>query len=648
MTDRPLRGAESLREQVQRRLLPERLQAVHEARQRLARERVALPNLGVYEDYRAVIHVHAEDSDHTKGTRPEVLDAAKKTGVRVVLWTDHRGPKSDAWRGLREGVLFIAGSEDGGGVLRFPEFDSDGKPLSDGGMKFLSHIEERLDAASDGFVGMEISNRHTDAVLDKTLEEQLVAASKDPQRWAEFVEVFRKFPDEVFGVSTDYHTNIFARWDRETQQRAFTGIGANDAHQNQIFGGVTFDPYEVSFRNLSTHILARDLTESEIRQSLREGHVYVSHDWLCDPTGFAFGAGNNLGVFTMGDTVPIMGNTRIMAVTPVPARLKLLFNGNLAHQSKGTNLIYETREPGAYRVEAWIEIDGEERPWIYANPVYLKLPTPDMISLPTFELAAGVELKKNLDYTDGPEEDAAKHQLDLYIPKADGPSPVFFFVHGGAWRYGDRSQYPPLGNRLAKAGFLTVIPSYRLAPKHPHPAQIEDVASAFAWTVRHIAQHGGNTNRIYIGGHSAGGHLSALLALDRKWLERHQIAPTLIRGVAALSGVFNLTTIADSQSSVFGTDFEVRRSASPFFQVREEAPPFLVTYCQWDYLTLPAQAREFHRALRDAKVTADLVYVARQNHISTMLNFPKNNDATAEAVLGFLNSLPSSTEKAGR
>ena len=91
-------------------LEPEHLKATHEARLRFARESQALPDLGVYEDFRAVIHIHADDSDHTRGSRQEVLDAAKKTGVRVVMFTDHHGPQRETWHGLRDGVLFIAGS----------------------------------------------------------------------------------------------------------------------------------------------------------------------------------------------------------------------------------------------------------------------------------------------------------------------------------------------------------------------------------------------------------------------------------------------------------------------------------------------------------------------------------------------------------
>src|SRR4029079_8743238 len=129
-------------------------------------------------------------------------------------------------------------------------------------------------------------------------------------------------------------------------KRPFTGIGANDAHQNQIFEGVTFDPYEVSFRNLTTHILARDLTERDVRQALRDGHAYVSHDWLCDPTGFAFQAINNLGAFGMGDTVLMIRGTRLVGVTPLAARLKLVHNGKIIQETIGTNLTASVSDPG--------------------------------------------------------------------------------------------------------------------------------------------------------------------------------------------------------------------------------------------------------------------------------------------------------------
>jgi acetyl esterase/lipase len=138
-----------------------------------------------------------------------------------------------------------------------------------------------------------------------------------------------------------------------------------------------------------------------------------------------------------------------------------------------------------------------------------------------------------------------------------------------------------------------------------------------------------------VAGHSAGGHLAALLTLDDRYLAAHQISPAVIRGVLALSGVYNLT-IGESQESVFGSDRAVRREASPLFHVRAGAPPFLVAYCQWDYFSLPAQARIFCRALQEAGVKAELAYVPGESHISEMVNIWREDCPLAIAALKFL------------
>jgi acetyl esterase/lipase len=621
------------------RLERQHLQAAHESRLRFAQERRLPPTNGLYEDFRAVIHAPAEDADPTNGTRQELLAAARKTDIRVILTADHGGPKPDAWRGFHEGVLFIAGSETGDGTLWFPEFGPDGKPMPEGGLRFLSRVEEGSTAPTNGVAGIAICARHSGAIQDKAFEEYLAAAGADTNRRQSLVEDFRSFPDEFYAAGTDDRRERFARWDQETEKKPFTGIAANDGQQSGSLRRLTSDPYEVSFRNLTTHILARELTEPLIREALTNGHVYVAHDWLCDPTGFMFGAVNNLGVFTMGDPALMFGKTRLMAILPLPAKLRLIHKGTVISETVGTNLTFEAKEAGPYRVEAWLTVDGEDRPWIYSNPVYLVTPDLGDLSLPSMKVSPEVEVSKDIAYCEGSEEDAAKHKLDIYVPKGKTNAPVLFFIHGGAWKTGDRSQYVPLGNRYAREGLVTVLPSYRLAPKHPHPAQIEDVAAAFAWTVRHIAEHGGDTNRIYAAGHSAGGHLVALLSLDGDYLAKYQLSPKALRGVLAWSGVYNLAT-GESQESVFGKDPQVRRAASPLYHVKAGAPAFLVTYCQWDYFSLPGQAREFHHALQQAGVDAELVYVPHESHISEMLSVARAKDPTVASALRFMQQTP--------
>jgi acetyl esterase/lipase len=212
---------------------------------------------------------------------------------------------------------------------------------------------------------------------------------------------------------------------------------------------------------------------------------------------------------------------------------------------------------------------------------------------------------------------------------------VFLFVHGGAWRSGDRSLYGPVGQRFARDGILTVIPSYRLAPKSPWPAQAEDTAAALAWTVRHIAEHGGDTNRIFLGGHSAGGHLSSLLTFNARYLQPHGLSAGLLRGVISLSGVYDLD-IGDAMVSVFGRQREVRREASPLFSVRAPAPPFFVSYCEWDYPMLAAQAKRFYFALRKEGIDAQLFFTPKDNHIYEMISLTRDDDETAQAVVKFI------------
>lgn len=614
------------------RLAPERLAAVRAAREAFARARKTPPPVGVYHDYPAVIHVHAEDSNHTLGARAEVLRAARETGIRIVMFSDHGGPKPDTWHGERDGVLFFSGAENGGAhELRFPRPEP--------GLRFHSHVEGQLDASPDGWDGMEIYNRHTDAEDDAGLIAWLRQTASDPARLREFAALAARYPDEIFGAGCDYWPEIFARWDRILARRPFPGIAANDAHQNQVIssGGVTvkLDPYAVAFRNTVTHILARELTHEAVFASLKAGRAYVSHDWLCDASGFVFAAVNNLGLYQMGDSVPMASTTRLNVRLPLPALIKVIHQGAVVAEEKSDRLTFQARQPGAYRVEAWLEVDGEQRPWIYSNPIYLRTVSLLEMQLPSQTLDESVERETDIAYVEGTQED--KQKLDIYRPRGKTGLPVLFFLHGGSWRSGDRKLYPFFANRFAKEGFLVVIPSYRLVPKHPYPAQAEDAASALAWTLNNIKAHGGDPARVWVAGHSAGAHLAALVTSDRRWLEARSADPSGIRGVLALSGVYDVTALGEGgNSSVFGSDRTLWEAASPARFIRPGLPPLLVAYCQWDYASLPQQAIQYHEALSAAGARSRLVYLEGENHISEMTNAWKDSSPLSRAVLQFI------------
>src|SRR5262249_11672086 len=142
-----------------------------------------------------------------------------------------------------------------------------------------------------------------------------------------------------------------------------------------VLARLDVDPYDRSFRNCSTHVLAPGLDEPTLRAALRAGHAFVAHDWMGDTTGFRFGASDAGGqwVAVMGDEVRLSDGLRLTAQLPLPAYVRLLRHGREVATSDGkSEFSFAVAEPGAYRLEAWLKLDGELRPWIFANPVYVR------------------------------------------------------------------------------------------------------------------------------------------------------------------------------------------------------------------------------------------------------------------------------------
>ena len=419
------------------RMRPERLDgATREARLHGSRRKDLPPHPGLI-DFRATFHAHAEDSAHTGGTRPEMLADAKKVGLDVVFLSDHFRPPKDfiteTWRGLHEGVLFIPGSETHGFLIHptssiMETMDKSGPEIieavtANGGLIFLSHVEERTDHSMAGLTGMEIYNRHADANDDRASLIAIMQMVTDPESLAVLEDSLEKYPDAILATQLDYPQVYFDKWDMETQNQRVVGVAANDCHHNQVFivkmvdensvrigtivddddemriitadqrpgiremtkgrkpgdvlASLDFDPYDHSFGTVSTHIFAPELTEEAIRAAVAAGHVYVSHDWMCNPTGFKFFIKRNdhhddRPLAIMGDEFKASSARLLVVNFPVRCWMRLLKDGEEIHAEYGDRLIMEAAEPGVYRVEGWLDVDAERRPWIYSNPIYLR------------------------------------------------------------------------------------------------------------------------------------------------------------------------------------------------------------------------------------------------------------------------------------
>ncbi len=265
---------------------------------------------------------------------------------------------------------------------------------------------------------------------------------------------------------------------------------------------------------------------------------------------------------------------------------------------------------------------------------------------------------RDVAYFDGKGADLIRHKLDVFVPKDKKDFPVVVFIHGGCWTIGDKSccgLYSAVGRFLASRGVGAVFPNYRLSPWVKHPEHVKDVARAFAWTHKNIAKYGGDPDRLFIGGHSAGGHLAALLATDEQYLTAEGLSLKNVRGVIAVSGVYRIPdklafdwATGDASVAahielktnpfdfVFGKDPKKREAASPISHVRAGLPPFLLLYAEMDLPLIPEMTKDFAAALKDKKCDVDVQKIDGRNHNNIIFDATRADDPVMRAMLDFI------------
>jgi acetyl esterase/lipase len=262
----------------------------------------------------------------------------------------------------------------------------------------------------------------------------------------------------------------------------------------------------------------------------------------------------------------------------------------------------------------------------------------------------GLRIVEDRSYLPG--SPSPRHQLDLYLPKAGGaPFPVVVFVHGGYWRPLDRRVYQPItglhgavGVALAHRGIGTAVIGYRQYPEAPTLEDaMQDVAAAVRHVVDHIQSEGGDPSRIYLIGHSAGGMLTALLALQPEHLARAGVDVNKVRGFASLASPYNLEKLAAGFEGDMAE--KIRRSAkdaaglvrySAIKSIHPNHPPLLLIVGSREVPALLETHREMTAALKSAGGDVTSVEARDADHMDLVMQLAKPNDPTLQAILQFI------------
>jgi len=167
-----------------------------------------------------------------------------------------------------------------------------------------------------------------------------------------------------------------------------------------------------------------------------------------------------------------------------------------------------------------------------------------------------------------------KETLDIF-PADEPNAPVHLFIHGGYWRAMDKSGYSFIADVFQPAGATTVLVNYDLCPDVTLDTIVAQTMRAIAWTWRNIAEHGGDPNRLYVSGNSAGGHLTAM-ALAHDW-EAEGLPADIIKGAIPITGVFDCEPVPDiTVNELVRLDRESAKRLSPLRNPPRRALPVLV------------------------------------------------------------------------
>lgn len=265
--------------------------------------------------------------------------------------------------------------------------------------------------------------------------------------------------------------------------------------------------------------------------------------------------------------------------------------------------------------------------------------------------AQAQEVKRDIRYVEPGHE---RHVLDVYSPKDAKNLPVVFWIHGGGWQAGDKSSIKTKPQFFTDKGFAFVSTNYRLLPNVDMETIFRDIAKSLHWVHDHIAEYGGDPQRVFVMGHSAGAQLAALVCIDDRYLKAEGLSLAMIKGCVPVDGdtydVPAIIEVAETRWRThglppakfghrlkFGNDPAKHKDFSAVTHVAKDKgiPPFLIIYVA-DHPDTTAQAQRLGNVLREAGVPVTLYGGRDTTHTKINDDLGLPDDLGTKAVSEFL------------
>jgi arylformamidase len=265
--------------------------------------------------------------------------------------------------------------------------------------------------------------------------------------------------------------------------------------------------------------------------------------------------------------------------------------------------------------------------------------------------ARAQDIKRDIPYAQPADQ---RQVLDVYSPSAAKNFPVVFWIHGGGWQTGDKTSVQIKPQFFMDKGFVFVSTNYRLLPGVDMETIMRDIAKSIRWVHDHIAEHGGDPNRLLIMGHSAGAQLAALVCIDDRYLKAEGLSLAIVKGCVPVDGdTYDVPAIIETAETrrrvhglpqakfghreKFGNDPTKHRDFSAVTHVAKDKgiPPFLILYVA-EHPDTSAQAQRLGNVLKDAGVPVTFFGAKETTHGKINADLGLLDDPATKALLEFL------------